>query len=882
MLSIYDATCSCRETKYYFSWKLKGDCGQADYRICVNNIWGEQVWDSGIRKDCKRHNILCETELKKGGKYEFTITCHNVAGEEASVKGEAFYTEIEQFQAFWIEPDRKRKPLTDSKDPHEKRIETDPLERLDPPVYFRKKFKLDELPPQTLLYASAHGIYKLWINEEEVSDLFAPGYTSYHRRLEYQCYDVTEYLRKGENVLTAIVADGWYTGKIGAVGYGQQYGTENAFLFQMEGREKEKTVFTICSDESVRWTTGALRYADLFVGTYYDAEKEIEGFQQPDFEDKNWMKVKCPSYGYDHLSLQTIPPVKETRSIIPEVFISPAGELILDAGENIVGYVSFELQLEKGEVVSLEHSETLDKTGNFLKNIIGHNKDQKDFYRSKEDGVHFFKPPFTQHGFRYVRVEGTRDRNPDHYRIHVVETPMKVTGTFFCSDKKLNKLQENILRSQKGNMICIPTDCPQREKTGWTGDVQVYAATACYEQDVEGFLRHWLEDMRLEQLEDGQIPHIIPYIPSHDYMKPAGIEGVSAAGWSDAAILLPWRLYEAYGDQKILEENFDMICRYMESVEALASEIPAELEGEDQNVKERQKYLWNTGFQYGDWLMPSIQMSGRSIFEVVQETGYIVASLMYAITTEVMEKICHVLSEQKLEEKYRQLHQKIGEAFREEYIREDHTIVKNYQGVYVLALQAHILNPIETQTAVQQLVKLIRENDTRLDTGFLSVNYLLPVLAENGESALANELLFQDKCPSWLYEVKMGATTMWEYWNGYAEDGTPDEGSMNHFAFGCVGEYLYRSILGISYKEPGFRTIRIAPDFFCGLDFVKGTYDSIWGNIEIFWKKEKNLVRLDIVIPPDVEAEIMVEDQIYRYKCGKYSITREIGKEREK
>lgn len=872
MLEIYDASCSHRNGKYYVSWKLKGTSGQADYRIFVKNSWGKLIWDSGLRKDCRRHNILCEAELKKESRYEFTVICHDTNGEEAEATGGAFYTEIEKFKALWAEPDRVRKPITDSKNPHEKITETDPLERLDPAVYFRKKFTLHEIPPQALLYATAHGIYRLWVNGTEVSDLFAPGFTSYNKRLEYQCYEVAEYLHEGENILAVVAADGWYTGKIGAVGYGQQFGSESAILFQLEGKDREKTLFTICSDNEVRWTEGAFRYADLFVGTYYDAEKEPAGFQYPQFEDKEWKPVKCQDYGYKNLCFQTIPPVQETRIITPGVFYSPKGELILDAGENIVGYVSFELQMKKGEVISLEHSETLDKAGNFLQNIIGHNKNQKDFYKAKEDGVQNFKPSFTQHGFRYVRLEGTSDANPEHYHIHVTETPMKTTGTFSCSDERLNKLQENILRSQKGNMICIPTDCPQREKTGWTGDAQVYAATACYEQDVEQFLRHWLEDMRLEQLEDGQIPHIIPYIPSHDYMKPEGIEGVSAAGWSDAAVILPWRLYEAYGDKEILKGNFEMILKYMESVENLASEIPSDKADAEPEVKERQKYLWNTGFQYGDWLMPSIQMSGRSIFEVVQETGHIVASLMYAITTEIMENICHVLEKKDLEEKYRNLHRKIGVAFREEYMQEDHTIIKNYQGVYVLALQANILSEAEKQTAIRQLVNLIRENDTRLDTGFLSVNYLLPVLASNGEQALANELLFQDKCPSWLYEVKMGATTMWEYWNGYAKDGTPDECSMNHFAFGCVGEYLYRSILGISSREPGFQKIRIAPDFFCGLTHVEGSYDSVWGEIRVAWKKEHNFIQMDVVLPPDVEAEIVVLDKKYQYKCGSYSI----------
>lgn len=329
MLSIYDASCSQRSGEYYFSWKLKGDCGQADYRICVNNSWGELVWDSGIRKDFRRHNIRCEAELQKGERYEFTVSCHGTNGEETKIRGTKFYTGTEKFKALWVEPVRVRKPLTDSRNPHEKLVETNPLERLDPAVYFRKKFTLEEIPPRAFLYATAHGIYRLWINGIEVSELFAPGFTSYKKRLEYQCYEVSQYLHTGGNVLAAVVADGWYTGKIGAVGCGQQYGSENAVLFQLEGRTENKTLFTVCSDEKVRWTTGALRYADLFVGTYYDDEKEPKGFQFPEFDDSDWKAVKCPDYGYENLCVQTIPPVEETRVITPKIFYSPSGELIL-------------------------------------------------------------------------------------------------------------------------------------------------------------------------------------------------------------------------------------------------------------------------------------------------------------------------------------------------------------------------------------------------------------------------------------------------------------------------------------------------------------------------------------------------------------------------
>ena len=882
MISIYQAKASGYGQDIYFSWKLSGDCGQCNYQIVVRDADGAVAWDSGVVQDKNRHNIKCQAKLEAENIYTLTVMCEGTDGSKTSATGNTFCTEISKWVGQWIEPARTRRPITDSKNPMEPITEVDPLERLDPAVYFRGTLNLSEKNTgRKLLYVTAHGIYDFLINGKLVSSLLAPGYTSYGKRLEYQCIDVTDYLHVGENVIVAIVADGWYTGKMGAVGYGQQYGTESGLLFQLVERDSNKasdsltdmeagngtdraadkklTKVIMTSGPDMKWTTGAYQYADLFVGEYYDQSLEPTGLSDITVDDGTWQSVRVADYGYENLTLQGIPEVREARTIVPTLLHTPDGELVLDAGETVVGYVSFDTELQANQIVSMEHSETLTREGNFLQNIIGHNKDQKDFYRAAETGRHSYKPHFTYHGFRYVRLEGFENIDENNFLIHVLETPKDKTGTFYTSDERLNKLHENIIRSQNGNMICIPTDCPQREKTGWTGDMQVYAPTACYEQDVEQFLRHWLVDMRHEQLPDGQIPHIIPYFPSHDYMKPEGIDGVSAAGWSDAAVIIPWRLYEAYGDKEILRENFHMMHSYMTSVRQLMEEIPKEVKEScaDPKILGRNRYLWNTGFQYGDWLMPSIQMSGRPIFEVVIQTGHIVATMMTAITTGIMEKVCAALGMPELEAEYADFKGKISQAFRDEYVLPDGKIKKDFQGIYVLALASGVLTEEQEPIATERLAQLIHENGDLLDTGFLSVAYLLPMLSAHGRKELANKILFSERCPSWLYEVKMGATTMWEYWNGYAPDGTPEDGSMNHFAFGCVGEYLYRSILGIEGLEPGFSKVRIAPDFFCGLDEVSGSYDSVWGKISVHWKRVDRQINMEITLPPDVKAEVL-------------------------
>ncbi len=839
-----------------FSWKLEGKAKQLIYRI---GVWDDEegilIWDSGPVQSADRHNIPCEAMLKPRRTYgwKLTVVCDDQSASERV--GQDFTTGIAEWTAKWVAPDRVRKPLTDSTTPiHGVIDQRDPFEVLDPAMDFRKEFTLRATPDKALLFASARGIYTLYVNGTKVSDLFAPGVTSYGKRIEYQRADVKPLLKKGKNVISATLADGWYTGKIGAVGIGQQYGTENALLFQLDVCTNKKWE-SFGSGEDVKCAESAWQYADLFVGAAFDEAKEREGWMRTGYDDSDWKPARVCDFGYDELAYQSIAPICEQRVITPKVFTAPNGDLLLDAGEVIVGFVRVSLKMKAGDELKLEHTEVLDKDGNFMLNIIGQNKNQTDILKAAKDGLHKWQPEFTNHGFRYVRVTGTTDDNPEHYEIVVIHTPLRVTGSFSCDDERINKLQENVLRSQSGNMIGIPTDCPQREKTGWTGDMQIYAPTACYEMDVEQFLRHWLADMRNEQLPDGQIPHIIPYIPSHDIMKPAWIDGVSAGGWSDACVIVPWRLYEAYADPTILEENYEMMDRYMTSCKARVAAQPANCESNGEHMQ----YIWNADFQYGDWLMPSAVKSGLSGPPMMMLTGFEAGTLMYAYTNLLMTKVCIVLGKEAEAAEYDAICHKVCDAFMTEFGNEDGTLKKDFQGLYVLALQMGAIPPEKRQNAIDKLVSLIHENDDRLDTGFLSVPFLLPVLHDCGEAALANTLLFQDAAPSWLYEVKCGATTLWESWDAIDEEGNPKDYSMNHFAFGCVAEYLFKYIAGIRATAAGFKEVRIEPDFDCGLKEVNASYDSIMGRISVHWKVEDGKKTLDVVVPPDVTGVKVID-----------------------
>ena len=844
-----------------FSWKLEGDCNQTAYQLMVYDSNGQEVWNSGKVESENRHNIPCDADLGTYGMYTWKVRVWGESEECVEAEGPTFATPITQWKAKWVEPDRVRKPLTDKTHAVVVLEEQDvPEEKLDPAVCMRQTFTVEELPEKALLYATARGVYKLWVNGNCVSDLLAPGFTAYSKRIDYQCYDVQQYLQTGENVIDITLADGWYTGKIGALGIGQQFGTENAMLFQLD-MSTATGVESVCSGTDTLWSVGPWTYADLIVGEGYDQTKACE----------EWTSSKVCDYAVDNLTLQSTVPMNIIRTLVPTISYAPNGDLLLDAGETVAGFISFDLEMKAGERISLEYTETLDVEGNFLRNIIGQNKNQTDVYTAAVDGMHHFEPSFTFHGFRYVRIKGTQDMNPEHYKVLVVGSPMDVTGSFTCNDPRLNQLQENIVRSQQGNMISIPTDCPQREKTGWLGDMQIYAPTAAYEMDVEHFLRHWLVDMAHDQRENGEIPHIVPYFPSHDVMRPPWINNDTSAGWSDAAIIVPWRLYEAYGDVSILEENFPMMKKYMDSVEGLVAQMPPNSEDFTPERKARMQYIWNTGFHYGDWLMPSMIRAGKSSIETAIATGHESSTLMYAYTTSLMVKMCKVLGKEDLAAQYQDINDKVRKAFVEEFMDEEGRLAHDFQGLYILALAMDAVPQHLKDKVIGHLERLVHANEDRLDTGFLSVAFILPVLYQNGLQELANTILFQDACPSWLYEVKMGATTMWESWGAYDEAGNPSTYSMNHFAFGCVGEYMFDTILGLKRVEAGGKTISINPDFNCGLTQVSGTHDSIWGKIQIDWAKNEDKKTLHVVIPPNVTAQILLDGEVKTVGCGEYT-----------
>ncbi|WP_187374251.1 family 78 glycoside hydrolase catalytic domain [Murimonas intestini] len=860
-----------------FSWELQSDeknVLQSAYQITVKS-GGHILWDTG-RCECGRSAFIrYEGENLKSGTvcvWELTVWDNHGNMAAAQAEFETAFMNKEDWKAKWIEPVQTpayHEPPQTSMDMGFCSIEAKDI-KMQPAQMVRKEFILEKQVRSARAYATAHGVYYMLVNGQRVSDIqLAPGNTAYGDYLEYQTYDISSLLQPGSNAVGMVIGDGWYVGKVGIAGQSCQYGDMLGGLFQLEITYEDGSKAVVVSDEECTASAGHIQYADIYVGECHDAGKEQKDFSMPGFGADGWKNVTAAEYGYENLRAQYGDPVRVCDVLKPvKIWTSPKGEIMLDVGQVVCGHVRMRVKGAAGTKVVLDHTETIDREGNYQCNIIGKLILQQDVYILKGEGEEVFEPEFTFHGFRYIRVSGyPGEMTEDDFDILVINSDMERTGRFTCSDSRLNQLAHNIYWSQRGNMLSIPTDCPQREKAGWTGDAQIFAPTACFNMDVIAFLKRWLANMRIEQREDGQIPNIIPYLKAY---HPNGVMPSNthcSAGWGDAAVIIPWRLYENYGDKSVLEENYDMMKKWVEYIRFTAeNELPEELENKLKEGKltdkerERQKYLWNTNFHFGDWLTPSVSFNFETgdvdMIQSAFKTMDIVPTIFYVYSTGLMIKIAEALGKKEDQAYYRTLNEKVKTAFTEEYVDENGYIQTNLQGIYVLALQMGLIPEQLKRNAASRLDEMIKENGGKLDTGFLSVPFLLDVLCDNGYEKAAYDLLFQEECPSWLYEVKMGATTMWEAWQAVLPDGTNTSVSYNHYAFGCVGDWMYRKIGGLDKLEPGYKKILIAPVPDERIDSAETVYQSVYGKIAVSWKRNGQNMCVETVIPANTSARI--------------------------
>lgn len=835
-----------------FSWLA--DHVQDAFELEVST-GGRVVWASGPVDGPNGGLVAYAGEaLAANSAYRWRVRSRSPEGGWSEWAASTFETSLldpADWSAAWVEPAQQeavveRWSIVDwvrGLGPH-----TPPEERLRPPQLLRQRFDVGPGVTRARLFAAARGVYSPFVNGARADDqVLAPGYDSYEHRISFQAYDVTAALTEGENVLGVALADGWWAGRIGLTGSSAQFGRRTSAIWQLHIDYADGTTQVVASGSDVRSATGPWAYADLFVGERFDRRAEPVGWDRPGFDDGEWMPVA--EVGADHDVLVTFrgEPIRRVREMPAVSLVDTDQGTIVDFGQVLVGRVRLRLRESmNGQRIELEHTETLAADGSWFANIVGINKEQTDVFVAA-GGPDEWEPAFTFHGFRFARISGlTAPLEPEDVVAVVLASDLEQTGSFVSSDPRLNRLHENVVWSQRGNFLSVPTDCPQRERAGWTGDIQAFVGAATNNALVLPFLERWLDNLRADQLPDGRIPIFSPRSPFDAEAADAaqGIGSiVAAAGWSDAVAIVPWTLYERTGDRRVLDENDDAMLRWVEYQRATAAaELPEALAGAGLSDERRraQALLYNTGLHFGDWLTPST-MEGRPTHEAIGVapalTSEYLAPMFQAQTLTIAAQAAAALGRPADAAAFAARAAEVRAAFASEYIDADGDLPVRLQGVYVVALAFDMVPPELRARTAARLVELIRERGNRLDTGFLSTPYLLDVLCDHGYADVARTLLWQSDAPSWLYEVDRGATTIWETWDAISPDGAIRPMSFNHYAPGSVDDWLYRRVAGIRPTSPGFRTAVIEPGFDAGVEWVRAHIGTPFGRLAVEWTR---------------------------------------------
>jgi alpha-L-rhamnosidase len=713
-----------------------------------------------------------------------------------------------------------------------------------PVPMLRYAFTLRQSIKQARVYVTSHGLYELFLNGRRVGDAhLTPGFTSYQSRLQYQTYDVTERIHSGNNAVGALLGDGWYVGKVG-IGdpWGSKphaYGERTALLVQLQITYADGTSDRIVSDRHWKTAPSPILASSLYDGETYDARQEQAGWNQSGFDDSSWNAVQEIPASTRELVAQRGPPVRRLEEITP-VRIAPGrdGHQLVDLGQNMVGWARLTVRGPAGTTVTMRHGEVLDDQGKlYTDNLI--EAKQTVRYTLRGAGLEEYEPHFTYQGFRFIDVEGfPGPLKPENITGIVVRSDTHRSGEFETSNALLNRLQHNIVWSQKGNFVDIPTDCPQRdERMGWTGDIQLYAPTAAFNADVETFLEKWLRDLAVDQLPSGSVPFVVPNVHRVVIRSPVAQlrDFAGAAGWGDAATVIPWTLYLAYGDRRVLEDQYDSMKRWAEYERSRATE----------------QLIWQGDFQWGDWM----GVGGEKTQDDLIATAY------FAHSIDLLSQTAGVLRKSDDARRYARLFERIKKAFNRYYVDRDVIVGGGSQTAYVLALQFGLLPPGQRSVAARHLAENVRARG-HLATGFLGTPGLLFSLSDYGYLADAYNLLLTQQMPSWLYPITRGATTMWENWDGIKPDGSFEDpirgNSFNHYAYGAVGEWMYRVIGGINVDPtaPGYRHILIQPRPGGGLTSARARHLTPYGPVASSWRIEGEELHLSVEIPPNTTATV--------------------------
>ncbi|MEQ8472884.1 MAG: family 78 glycoside hydrolase catalytic domain [Marinoscillum sp.] len=732
---------------------------------------------------------------------------------------------------------------------------TEDISKSEPCPYFRKVFGARKRIRSARVYASALGLYELEINGQKVgNEVFTPGWTNYHKRLQYQVYDVTDQVKQGDNAIGAIVGDGWYRGHFGWWEDNRnEYGNQLGLLLQLRLEFEDGSVDWILTDSSWEASKGPILKSDIYNGETYDAGLEMMGWSTAQFDDKEWTPVALLDHSKDTLIASEGEKVRKVRTLQPkQLFTTSKGEQVFDLGQNMVGWVRLKVQGSKGDTVSLRFAEVLDQDGNFYTDNL-RNIECIDKYTLKGEGEEVYEPRFTFHGFRYVLVDGyPGELSLESLEGIVVHSDMPQIGYFECSDPMINQLQSNIEWGQRGNFLDVPTDCPQRdERLGWTGDAQVFAPTASFNFNTAPFFTKWLKDLASEQREDGSVPWVVPN-NIRDGGGTGWSDGFGATGWADAAVIIPWTTYLSYGDQQVLETQFGSMKAWVDYMIHHAGN----------------SYVFDYGFHFGDWLSfaeyytynynaPDYGYAGAHTDKALIATAYFYHS------AGILLKTARILEQNEEVKRLNELLPKIKKAWNEEFMTRSGRLVSSTQAAYAIGLCFDLVAADKKEIIARRLADDVAYFG-HLTTGFLGTPVLNFALSDFGKLDLAYQLLHNDRYPSWLYAITQGATTIWERWDGIKPDGefqTIGMNSFNHYAYGSIGDWLYSRVVGISIDEaqPGYKNIIFQPHIGGKLTYAKASIHTMYGRVSADWEVAET-ISYNLEIPPNSTAEVWLDE----------------------
>lgn len=841
MLLLYDLTIEYKsaplgldEVQPRFSWKLKSDRNdtvQSAYRLTVSN--GEVMWDSG-RVESDR-SILIEymgATFAPRTAYTWTVTVWDNHGESASASA-SFETGLLSGAAF----EGKAKWITPGLD----------KEETASPV-FSKAFMPAKPVKKARLYATALGLYEAELNGVKLDDTyFAPGWTSYRKRLQYQTYAV-EGIHEGEIELRFTLGKGWYSGALGFTPIPNHYGDTTALLAMLVLTYADGTEEIIGTDETWEVSIGAIRFSELYDGETQDTTLPLNFFG----------KALPFEHGFETLVAQENEPVRCLCTLpVAREFTAPNGEHLFDFAQNLTGWVEVKITGRPGQKLTLRHAESLDENGNFYTGNLSFAKATDTYILNGEEQT--LRPHFTFHGFRYVCLEGLEEGQTVELTACHLSSDLKETGRFACSDKRVNRLWQNIVWGQRDNYLDVPTDCPQRsERLGWTGDATAFTPTAAFNYNVAPFMRKWLRDLAADQTAETGAPQVVPDVLSDG--ATGGQNG--AAYWGDVTTVVPWTLYRVYGDKRVLAEQYESMKTWVEFIRRQCGE----------------NGLWQTGFQYGDWLGLDAEMNGLGDERKGATDDYFAANVCYVWSLQILADSAELLGIEEDAQLYRRLREQVIAAFRDEYVTKTGRLVSETQTAMTLALHFDMVEEQYRAGIAERLEQNIAAHKTHLTTGFIGTPYACLALSDNGKHDLAGKLLLQEENPGWLYEVKMGATTVWERWNSILPDGSfnpANMNSLNHYAYGSIGDWLYTRLCGLRLIEPGYRKFAVKPQFIKGITHTELSYESVHGTIKTAWRCENGTITVDVTVPvgtlcvltlPEKEDSIELGSGSYHYE----------------